>query len=65
MQPQLHSFVAAAVPTDTTLKTRVHDPGMQAMFLGVSGVVNTHTLLLLGARCSFVMHRVISGEGGP
>lgn len=50
MQPQLHSFVATAVPTDTTLKTRVHYPGMQAMFLGVSGVVNTHTLLLLGAR---------------
>lgn len=50
MQPRLHPFVATAVPTDTTLKTRVHYPEMQAAFLEVSGVVNTHTLLLLGAR---------------
>lgn len=51
MQPQLHPFVAAAVPTDTTLKTRVRYPGTAATVSEVSGVVNTQCFRLFGA-CS-------------
>lgn len=51
LQPQLHPFVATAVPTDTTLKTRVRYPGHAGNVSEVSGVVNIHKLRLLGA-CS-------------
>ena len=50
-QPQLRPFVATAVPTDTTWKTRVRYPGHAGNASEVSGVVNNPTLRVFGG-CS-------------
>lgn len=62
-QPQLQPFVATAVPTDTTLKTRVRYPEHACSASEVSGVVNIPTLWAV--RCLLVIRRVIFGELGP